>query len=262
MPDEIIHTECLEWMKKQPDNIFDLTMCSPPYEDSRDYGIGFKLKGKDWVDWALDRFVECLRLTNGLVAWVVNGKTRKGRYSLVPERLAIALDDSGYYVKKPCVFYRYGIPGKRPSWLRDVYEPIICAAKNWPLPYCDNTAAGRIPLYNSGGDFSNRGVTGRRASGRKYPQVKKTITPNVFPGKVGKGHMGDDSAHSNEAPYPEWIVEPFVKVFCPPNGRVFDPFCGSGTTLSVAKQHGKVFTGIDVRESEVLLSKRRVDHLT
>lgn len=78
---------------------------------------------------------------------------------------------------------------------------------------------------------------------------------------VGGGRMGSKLAHENEAPFPESLVEFFVKSFCPPGGMVLDPFCGSGTTLSVAIRLGRNATGIDIRESQTELSRRRLDEL-
>jgi DNA modification methylase len=84
----------------------------------------------------------------------------------------------------------------------------------------------------------------------------------VIPCKVGGGHMGSKLASKNEAPYPETLVEPFVRSFCPPDGIVADPFSGSGTTGSVALQWGRRFVGCDVRESQVDLTRRRLQGIT
>jgi DNA modification methylase len=63
--------------------------------------------------------------------------------------------------------------------------------------------------------------------------------------------MGHPIAHRNEAPFPEALAERFIRSFVPPGGRVLDPFCGSGTTLAVAKKLGRTGVGIDVRQSEI-----------
>jgi len=75
---------------------------------------------------------------------------------------------------------------------------------------------------------------------------------------VGGGVMGSPLSSLNEAPFPETLAEFFIKSFCPPGGIVLDRFCGSGTTLAVAQRLGRQYIGIDVRESQVELSGRRV----
>lgn len=81
---------------------------------------------------------------------------------------------------------------------------------------------------------------------------------NVIKCNVGGGLMGSKLAHENEAPFPEKLAEFFVRSFCPPSGIVLDPFCGSGTTCAVAQHHGRQWVGIDVRQSQVDLTLRRL----
>lgn len=83
-------------------------------------------------------------------------------------------------------------------------------------------------------------------------------THEVIHCAVGGGAMGNVLAHQNEAPYPQSIPERFIRSWCPPGGTVLDPFMGSGTTLAVALQYGRKAIGIDIRESQVELTKRRL----
>ena len=68
----ILQGDTLDWAREQPDDSIDLVFNSPPYEAARTYGIGFKLRGQDWVDWAVERFVEQYRICRGLVCWVID----------------------------------------------------------------------------------------------------------------------------------------------------------------------------------------------
>lgn len=76
---------------------------------------------------------------------------------------------------------------------------------------------------------------------------------------VGGGVMGDDLCHDNEAPFPESLAEFFIRSYCQEGGVVFDPFCGSGTVPKVAQKWGRKFVGVDVRESQVKLARRRLN---
>jgi hypothetical protein len=118
------------------DGHFDLVFGSPPYEDARMYGIEFNLAGKEWVDWAVPRFLESLRVCKGLVAWVVNGRTQQHQWSASPTMLMAELQRLGVCLRKPPIFRRNGIPGSgSKDWLRDDYEFIIVATKHrGPLP--------------------------------------------------------------------------------------------------------------------------------
>lgn len=86
-----------------------------------------------------------------------------------------------------------------------------------------------------------------------FPQQGDVLKCNV-----GGGLMGHPLSHENEAPFPESLVEFFVRSFCPPGGTVADFFCGSGTTGAVALKHGRNFIGIDKRFSQVKIATRRL----
>ncbi|TXH09531.1 MAG: site-specific DNA-methyltransferase [Hyphomicrobiaceae bacterium] len=272
--------DCLDELRKLPDKCVDLVFCSPPYEAARTYGIGFKLRGQGWVDWAVERFVECQRVSRGLVAWVVEGQTRKFQWSATPALLMADLHRAGVKLRKPPVFHRVGIPGSGgPDWWRNNYEFCVCSSHG-KLPWSDNTATGHAPKWGPGGEMSHRlpdgarvnqwgRVGGKRGAGNVSPDGEQMrvqcYTPpvkanpgNVIKCNVGGGRMGSKLAEENEAPFPEKLAEAFIKCFCPPGGVVLDPFCGSGTTLAVADRLGREWIGYDVRQSQVDLSLRRI----
>lgn len=243
------------------DDSFDLVFCSPPYEARRSYGeLEFDLAGEAWVSWATDCFLECVRVSRGLVAWVVEGETRDFTYSSTPFLLLADLHRRGVRMRKPCVYARPGVPGSGgPDWLRNAWEPVICATKRGRLPWAEPTAMGRAPKYKrSAASFcSNRRPNGRR-NDHTYRDPETSNPGNVVAGTVGCGQMGWADATKNEAPFPEWLPDFFVRSFCPPGGIVLDPFSGSGTTVAAAVRAGRRGVGIDARESQVRLGETRL----
>lgn len=271
-----IQGDMLAVLKDIPDNFFDLVICSPPYEDARTYGIDFKLKGDDWVAWAKERYLECVRVCKGLVVWNVEGKTRQFRWSATPVLLMAELHRAGVGLRKPPIFHRVGIPGSGgPDWWRNDYEFCIASTKG-KLPWSDNTATGHPPRKGPGGEMSNRHEDGQRKNARSKgvrpshrlnaynlkgscASIPVLANPgNVIKAQVGGGVMGSKIAHENEAPFPEALIEPFVRSFAPPGGRVLDGFGGSGTTAAVCTRWGRESWSIDVRASQIDLIERRV----
>jgi len=168
----ILHGDNLDVMQSMESNSVDLVITSPPHEAARTYGIDFKLKGQEWVDWCKVRFLECLRVCKGLVAWVVEGQTRQFRYTASPALLMADLHRVGVHLRKPPIFHRVGIPGSGgPDWLRNDWEWIICATSGGKLPWSDNTAMGHVPKWAPGGRMSNRNVDGVRKNASAGPKA-------------------------------------------------------------------------------------------
>lgn len=256
---EIVECDVLEFLKGQPDKSVDLILGSPPYDSkARRYGTGKNLRGQEWVDWMVDVYVESLRVSKGLVAYVVDGSTKDYRWSCTPVLLMADLHRRGVHLRKPVSYVRHGIPGSGGrDWLKNNWELVVCASAPGPLPWSDNTACGHEPIYKRSGPFSNRRANGTR-NNRAYTPPERANPGNVINCRVGGNQMGSKLAHENEAPFPEVLAEFFVKSFCPPGGLVTDPFSGSGTTAAVSVRHGRHFRGCDLRAGQVELALRRV----
>lgn len=273
---DIYTADCLEFMRGLDDNTVDLVFCSPPYEDARLYGeLNFKIKSQQWVDWCIPIYLECVRVCKGLVCWVVEGKTRSFQWSATPALLMADLHRKGVKLRKPPIYHRVGIPGSGgPDWLRNDYEFIVCSSKG-RLPWSDNTAMGKPPKHAVGGALSHQtkngrvrrdhevtaGVDGVKTTAKMFKQVEIANPGNVVRVKVGGGLMGHPLAHENEAPFPESLVEFFVKSFCPPGGIVLDPFGGSGTTIATAAKNGRSGITVDLRSSQTDIIRRRLESL-
>jgi DNA modification methylase len=51
-----------------------------------------------------------------------------------------------------------------------------------------------------------------------------------------------------------------VRLICPEDGLVLDPFCGSGTTGAAAAIEGRRFFGIELESSYIEIAAARIDH--
>lgn len=271
-------------LRALPNDSVDLVMTSPPYEEARLYledgvNLGVSRDTDEWVAWMVEVCHELRRVCVGLCAIVVEGQTRDYRYSCSPFLLMAELYRVGFHLRKPPVFRRNGIPGSGgPDYWRNDWEPVVVFHRGGRLPWSDNTATGHPPKYGKGGEMSYRTLDGTRINKKRkinkpssgYKNGDLSYRANVSdevsianPGNVincivGGGNMGSDLASDNEAPYPEDLVIPFVRCFCPPDGIVLDPFAGSGTTLAVARKWGRRAIGFDLRQSQVLLTQRRI----
>jgi DNA modification methylase len=69
------------------------------------------------------------------------------------------------------------------------------------------------------------------------------------------------SRETHFAPYPTDLCKMPILATCPPDGTVLDPFCGTGTTLVVAKAIDRNGIGIDISPAYVDITKRRLADL-
>lgn len=132
-------------------------------------------------------------------------------------------------------------------------------------------------------EFATHWYRGAWADVVKVPQFTKDATARQVRRKGRPAHLGQiessvyesedggprlqrsvmrvRSCHGsavNPTQKPIGIVEPLIRYSSAGGGLVLDPFCGSGTTLVVAKSLGLRAIGIDVRESECESTARRL----
>jgi DNA modification methylase len=67
--------------------------------------------------------------------------------------------------------------------------------------------------------------------------------------------------HAHFAPYPEDLCKIPILASCPPDGVALDPFCGTGTTMLVARLLGRKSIGIDIAEKYLELAENRCRRL-
>ena len=243
----------------------DLVVGSPPYLDARLYledgvDLGISRRCREWIDWMLVVTEEALRVSRGLVVWVVAGKTEDWTYQPGPEGLLYEWWKRGGSAFRPCYWHRVGIPGSGgEQWYRADVEYVLAFKRPGRLPYGNPTANGHPPKWAPGGEMSHRTTDGRRRTNRGangelkdqfYVPPPLANPGNVLKTTVGGGQLGSPVAHENEAPYPIEVPKFFIASHCPPGGTVLDPFSGSGSTGHAAIDPGRNYIGSDLRMSQ------------
>jgi DNA modification methylase len=105
---------------------------------------------------------------------------------------------------------------------------------------------GQKPRTDERRGFDNRL---ERADGMKHPRSVWTIPTQGFP-----------EAHF--ATWPEALARKIILAACPEDGTTLDPFCGSGTTLYVARKLGRRGIGIDLNDEYLAFAARRLQQLS
>jgi site-specific DNA-methyltransferase (adenine-specific) len=246
------------------DSSADLVFGSPPYLECRTYGIRAQRKLATWIDFMLACTREGLRVSKGLVLWVVAGQTKKGCYVPGPEALMHEAFRAGIDLWRPCCWHKVddngggsGIPGSGGQWLRADWEYVIAFKRRGALPFADPTFQKIPPKFPPGGAMRNRQPSGTREL-QDFRNPTYVNPGNVVRARVGGKHMGDAECHESEAPFPEKLPAFFIQAYVPRGGVVVDPFSGSGTTVCEAIRFGRNGIGFDIRESQAELGHRRL----
>lgn len=260
---DVLVGDCLEVLSNVPDRTFQLAMFSPPYplKTERYPGARAKMAWDEWAEWMAEVVVACCRKTEGFV--IVNAKNpvAKGEEFPATDWLRVMARRHGCKLERPLIWHKNSAPNTRPWFVND-WEPLMAFYEGRrPRPAVWNwEAIASPPKFSSGGRFSHRQANGsRKENGGAYPKAKLARPRDVIRVTVGGGHMGSPLASLNEAPYPEKLVRPIILSLSNPGDIVLDPFCGSGTTLAVASKEGRRYLGIEIRQDQVDLSKRRLE---
>lgn len=69
----------------------------------------------------------------------------------------------------------------------------------------------------------------------------------------------DGACPHNKATYSSELCEKLLSLYCPPNGIVYDPFIGSGTTAVACKRMGLSYIGSEISKKQCEWAERRIE---
>jgi site-specific DNA-methyltransferase (adenine-specific) len=214
----------------------DLIVTSPPYADARHKHYDGVHPDK-FVEWFLtfhEPFFNALKPTGSLVLNIKDKVVDGVRHRFVWHTIE-ALCDRGWYSIEDYVWHKTNpMPGRWPTRLRDGWE------------YCFHLAKSKRPFFNAEGvqkpvgdwvesrlknlgdnDLSRHNSANASGFGRdisKWVGKDKVLPSNI----ISLAVVGKNKGHP--AVFPVGLPEFFIKLLCPQDGFVVDPFGGSGTT--------------------------------
>ncbi len=251
---EIFCAECIDFMKKMPENSVDLTITSPPYDDLRDYnGYNF-----DYESIAKQLF----RITKvgGVVVWVVGDKIVKGNKTLSSFKQALTFQNIGFNVHDTMIYKKKNTPFMRSNAYTNCFEYMFVFSKGSPKtfnPLKEKTARSgyEMLVHNKKADGVNKKTLGKL-------NTEKTKT-NIWEYAVGLGGTTRDKiAFKHPAVFPERLAEDHILSWSNPGDIVFDPMCGSGTTCKMASLNGRNYIGCDISQEYVNIAKERLSYFS
>lgn len=251
---EIHQGSALEVLRTLDRESVDCIVTSPPYFWLRDYGVDGQIGLEDSVEGYVSALVEIMAearhvlkphglafLNLGDTYYSGKGrshgkdaKSNKRRFGLravdksgglgiglqrksligIPWRVALTLAENDWVLRSAIIWHR---PRGLPEFVRDrpkrTYEYVFMLAQSRHYYFAKN-------------------------------KLPKTIEEDMWTIPAQPRSNGGLST----APFPDELVSRCLKIGCPPNGVVLDPFVGSGTTVRVALDAGRSGIGIDLNQ--------------
>lgn len=261
---ELYQGDCLEVLKKIPDESVDLIFTSPPYADRRKKTYG-GIHPDLYVEWFLPRAREFYRVLKKDGSFVLNIKERVvngERHTYVIE-LILALKKQGWFWIEEYIWHKKNCyPGKWPNRFRDAWERLLHFTKSKKFKMFQD--AVKVPI----GDWAEKRL--KRLS--KNDLIRLNSSSGSGFGKkvvnwIGKEYVyptnvlhlpTECSLKGHSAVFPVALPEWFIKLFTKEGDTVLDPFVGSGTTCVASYRLGRNCIGIDIKDEYLELAIERL----
>ncbi|MGR3984887.1 MAG: site-specific DNA-methyltransferase [Gammaproteobacteria bacterium] len=251
---KIICGDAVSELQKFPDNTFDLTVFSPPYDQLRDYhGYTADLH-------ALGAQLFRVSKPGGVVAMVIQDQTCNGKKTLTSFRTILDwCDNIGFNLFECNIYQKQGKDGA--WWTRRFrvdheYMPIFI--KGGKPKHFDKTQV-KIPCKHAGKTMT--GAANRNKDGATVASTRMTINARKCPGTIWNYANGGDKValkRAHPAAFPDKIPFDFIRVFTRKGDVVLDPMVGSGSTAIAAHLLGRRYVGIDISRAYCELTAARI----
>jgi len=303
MSTTILVGDVREQLRTLADNSVHCIVTSPPYWGLRDYGvdgqIGLEASPAEFIAAMVDVFEELRRVlrpdgtcwmnmgdsyaanrgsgASGIGAkQATNVGANLGKLKvpsgfkakdlvMMPHRLAIALQDAGWWVRQDIVWSK---PNPMPESVRDrctkSHEYIFLLTKSDKYFYdaeaIKEASTSTSPAGNKTHKYADAYASGTSEEHRtKAGLVALAGVEWETRNKRSVWTMGSQPfAEAHFATFPPELPETCIKAGCPPGGVVLDPFFGAGTTGLVAERLQRDCIGIELNPAYAEIARRRI----
>jgi len=249
---KIYNENCLETMAKMPDNLIDLTVTSPPYDNLREYN-GYSFAFEEIAK-------ELFRVTKqgGVVVWIVGDATMNGTESGTSFKQALYFKEIGFNLHDTMIYQKVNYVPLTHKRYEQSFEYMFILSKGKPNTFnpimipCKQ--AGKVEKYG----LERRQNHGKNHAMRLYDKTefkttKETkIAPNIFAYTIGREKTG------HPAPFPEKLANDHILSWSNENDLVYDCFMGSGTIAKISIQTNRNYIGSEISEEYCKIIETRI----
>jgi len=250
----IYNEDCLETMKRMPDNFVDLVVTSPPYDNLRTYNGSLVWSEMIWKN----ILTELFRVTKegGVVVWVVGDATIKGSETGTSSKQALWAIECGFNLHDTMIWHKLAkFPHHENSKrYKQQFEYMFVLSKGFVKTY---NPIYDVPNKSAGKNFTIK--TKKKSHDNDVPNGK---TKNI---KIAKYRMRDNvwaisqtGLDGHPAPFPEQLAHDHIISWSNEGDIVYDPFMGSGTTAVASKELNRNYIGSEISKEYCDIAEKRL----
>ncbi len=245
----LYHGNCIDLLKKIPDNSVQLIVTSPPYNIGKEYEKKTKLS--NYIEQQSQIIKECERVLSesGSICWQVGNFVDNG--SIIPLDVILypIFSDLNLVMRNRIIWhFEHGLHCSRRFSGR--YETIIWFTRKTKA-YVFNLDPVRVPQKYPAKKYFKGPKAGQYSCN---PLGKNPgdlwIVPNV------KSNHVEKTEHPCQ--YPVELIERLVLSMTNEGDWVLDPFLGTGTSIIAAIRHDRRGAGAETEIKYVKLAKNRI----
>ena len=239
---KIIKGDCLELLKKIPDNSVDMTFADPPFNLKKKYN-GYKdsLEFKEYIKWCDEWIREMVRITKPTGSIFVHN---------IPKWLS-------YYVKllNEHANFKHWIAWYAPTSpmgksLQPAHYGVLFYVKD-----SKKTKIYEIRMPHERerkSDYLRKDYGGKKAGLHPFGPLVSDVWTDIH--RIKHNKYRDD--HPCQLPVP--LLERLILMTTDEGDIVLDPFVGTGTTAVAAKKLGRKYIGFDLDEEYKIISENNL----
>jgi len=247
--------DCVEVMEQWQDNVIDLTVTSPPYDNLRDYkGFRFDFLGIASQLWRITK-------PGGVVVWIVGDATIKGSETGTSFKQAICFTDYGFNLHDTMIYQKRNyLPAQKINYrYANSFEYMFVFSKGKPKTFNPTMEKCKWAGIGKVGTFRNKEGT---TTQRNVVINEYKIISNVWDYETGYMKSTKDKiAYKHPATFPERLAHDHIISWSNEGDIVLDPMCGSGTTLKEAAKLNRQFIGVDISSEYCAIAQERLNNI-
>tara|TARA_R110000851_G_scaffold273708_1_gene426337 strand:- start:190 stop:966 length:777 start_codon:yes stop_codon:yes gene_type:complete len=247
---KIYNENCLDTMGRMEDNLIDLTVTSPPYDNLRTYnGYSFDFE-------SIAKELYRVTKEGGVVVWVVGDATLKGSETGTSFKQALFFKECGFNLHDTMIWQKNKIVPRDPRLNRyyQDFEYMFVFSKGKPktcnyimIDCIHKGKKARAKQTKTDGSFRDD----------RYQKMKNHIVKD----KKIKSNTWVFSTNRSKHPaiFPEQLANDHIISWSNEGDLVYDPFMGSGTTAKMSILNKRNYIGSEISEEYFEIIRQRLN---